>query len=294
MEDEARAAKTLKLSCESKAGRVAEDTLARLEANTDDKDARTGRAGSTSSAATVKLLGESSRAVAHKLCGTLEDGEVGVVGEEVEGVDRDAVTANTETGAESLVAIGFCCGGVNHLVGVNTVSTGCIGHLIDIGNVDHAVTVLEQLGHFGNLGLADGYYLVEDASVQLVNDRVGRRSECGDDLGDLLGSGEGATRVNTLWRHATVEDVLVRAKNLAGGANLDTALNDNGVARLNVLQNHGQCTDEMAQVDSVISLEKSRDRDEIGGSSVQEGLIVGKSNIGHVTKNRLQLREALD
>jgi hypothetical protein len=91
-----------------------------------------------------------------------------------------------------------------------------------------------------------------------------------------------------------VENVLVRAKDLASGANLDTALDDNGVARLYVLQNHGQSTDQMAQINGVISLEKSRDRDEVGCGSVQVGLVVGESDIGHVTKDRLQLCETLD
>jgi hypothetical protein len=154
---------------EGKSRRVTENTLARLEADTDDEDARASRASSTSGAAAVELLGQSGRAIAHELCGTFEDRQVGVVGEEVERVDRDAVTTNTKTGTESLVAIWFCCGGVDHLVGVDTVSACSVGHLIDIGNVDHAIAVLEKLGHLSHFGLADGYHLFEDASVQLVD-----------------------------------------------------------------------------------------------------------------------------
>jgi hypothetical protein len=170
VEDEAGATKALQLSCEGKSRRVTENTLARLEADTDDEDARASRASSTSGAAAVELLGQSGRAIAHELCGTLEDRQVGVVGEEVERVDRDAVTTNTKTGTESLVAIWFCCGGVDHLVGVDAMSACSVGHLIDIGNVDHAVAVLEKLGHLSHFGLADGYHLFEDASVQLVDD----------------------------------------------------------------------------------------------------------------------------
>lgn len=91
-----------------------------------------------------------------------------------------------------------------------------------------------------------------------------------------------------------MKNVLVRTKDLAGGANLNTALNDNSVTRLNVLQNHGQGADQMAQVDGVVSLEKSGNRDEVGSSSVQEGLIVGKGDIGHVTKDGLQLCKTLN
>jgi len=259
MEDEARATKALQLSCKCKSGRVAENALTRLETNTDNEDARTGRASSTSSTAAVKLFCQSGRAVAHEFGSTLEDRQVGVVGEEVEGVNRNAVTTNTKTGTESLVAIRFCCGSIDHLIGVNAVSTCGIGHLIDIGNVDHTVAVLEELGHLSHFRLADGNDLIEDTSVQLVDDRVGCRCKCRDDFGNLLGSGEGATGVNTFRRHATVENVLVRTKNLASSADLNTALNDDGIARLNVLQDHGQSADQMAQVDSVVSLEQSRD-----------------------------------
>lgn len=73
VEDEARATKALQLSCKGESGRVAENTLARLEANTDNEDARTSRASSTSGTAAVKLLCQSGRTVTHKLCGTLED-----------------------------------------------------------------------------------------------------------------------------------------------------------------------------------------------------------------------------
>ena len=48
MEDETRATKTLQLSCEGKARRVAENTLARLKANAHDKDSRASRASCTS------------------------------------------------------------------------------------------------------------------------------------------------------------------------------------------------------------------------------------------------------
>lgn len=170
VESETRATQTLQLGCESKTRRVAKNTLARLEANTNDKDTRASRAGSTGCAATVKLLCQSSRTVAHELCGTLEDGQVGVVREEVERVDRNAVTSDTKTGTESLVAVGLCCSGIDHLIGIDAVSACCIGHLIDVGNVDHAVAVLEQLGHLCNLGLADRHYLLKDTSVQLVDD----------------------------------------------------------------------------------------------------------------------------
>lgn len=70
-----------------------------LEAKANNQDARAGRVGA-GGAATVQLLGHGGRTATHELGGTLEDGQLRVVGEQVEWVDWDAVSANSETWAE--------------------------------------------------------------------------------------------------------------------------------------------------------------------------------------------------
>lgn len=293
VESKLSTSKTVKLSSESETRRVRKNRLAGLETETDDEDTRALSSGGAGGTAAVELLGQGGGTAAHELGGALEDRKVGVVGEEVVRVDWDTVSADTETRAERREAVRLSRGGVDHLIGVNTVGTSGVSHLVDVGNVDHAVAVLEELGHLGHLRLADGHDLVEDFAVELRDNLERLRREGAEDLGDLLGGGEGATGVYTLRRHAAVEDVLVRTEDLASGTDGDGALNDDGVTGLDVLEDHGESVDEMAKVDSVVVLEKSRDRDKVVSDSVKHGLIIGQGNLGVLGEDRLELSETI-
>lgn len=156
---------------------------------------------------------------------------------------------------------------------------GGISHLVDICNVDHAVAVLKELGHLGDLRLADGNNLVEDFGVQVADDLHGGRCESRKNLGDLLGCGEATTRVDTLRRHATVKDVLVRAKNLASGSDLNARLDDDRVTRLDMLEHHGESIDQVSEIDRVVSLEEGGHGDQVVSDSVEHGLIAGNGDL---------------
>lgn len=286
-------AESVELGGKGETGRVGEDGLSGLETQTDDQDARTLVCGGAGGAAAVELLGQSGWAGAHQLGGALEDGEVGGVGEEVVGVDWDAVSADTETRAEGRESIRLGGCGVDHLVGVDAVRAGCVSHLVHICDVDHAVAVFEELGHFGDFWLADGNDLIEDLGVKARDNLEGLGRKGREDLGDLLGGREGAAWVDALRGHAAVEDVLVRTKDLASGTDRDGRLNDDGVAGLNVLEDHSEGVDEMAEVDSVVILEKGGNGNQVVSDLVEHGLIVRQCDLGVLLEDRLEFTKTL-
>ena len=85
---------------------------------------------------------------------------------EIEGVDRDAVTAQAGAGFVGHEPKGLGSGGVDHLVNVDAHLIGHDLHLVDQADVDAAVDVFEQLGHLGGAGAADGHHGLDGVPVQ--------------------------------------------------------------------------------------------------------------------------------
>ena len=71
---------------------------------------------------------------------------------EIEGVNGDAVTAEAGAGIKGLEAEGLGLGGVDDLVNVDAHSHAELLELIYEGDVDAAVDVFQQLGHFRDGG----------------------------------------------------------------------------------------------------------------------------------------------
>ena len=76
------------------------------------------------------------------------------------------MTANTESRFVVHVAerLGSSCAA--DFIGVNCKAAACIRHLISVSNVDHALTVLVELGKLGYFGARHGHQPFENWSVE--------------------------------------------------------------------------------------------------------------------------------
>ena len=105
---------------------------------------------------------------------------------EIEGIDGDAVAAQAGAGIEGLEAEGLGLGGVDDFVDVDAHPHAQLLQLVDQRDIDAAVDVLEQLGHLGHRGAADGNDAAEDGAVHGRGQLRGRRAAAADDLGNIV------------------------------------------------------------------------------------------------------------
>jgi hypothetical protein len=209
--------KLLKLLGELETRRVDEMVLSCLKAHTDNEDSLAeldARVTAPELAGSAKLiddlLGLGGRALVHFVGASLEEGEL-AVGEEVVGVNRDAVTTNTETGGVGHVTEGLSGSSARHLEGVNAKTLASVGHLVGVGNAHHALAVLVELAHLSNLRLGDRDNAVEDATIETDNsversrdDIIKARNNLGDGSHGRLDSAGVNALVHVSIGHDTI------------------------------------------------------------------------------------------
>ena len=92
--------------------------------------------------------------------------------------------AQAGAGVERLVAERLGGGGGDHLPDVDVQGGQYHLHLVDQGDVDGPVDVLQQLGGLGHLGGGDGDDFVDGGPVQLDGQRPADGVEAADQFGD--------------------------------------------------------------------------------------------------------------
>ncbi|MNN48573.1 hypothetical protein D3C81_1630600 [compost metagenome] len=119
---------------------------------------------------------------------------------QVEGVDWYAVTAEARArvvGSEA-ERLGGC--GVYNFEDVDAHAVGDDFHFVDQADVDGAVDVFQQLGHFRGFGRADLYHLVNGLLIQSNTNFEAGRGMAADDFRDSACFEVGVARVFALWR----------------------------------------------------------------------------------------------
>jgi hypothetical protein len=269
--------------------------LSGLEAHADNKDSlaelNTGVTAlklAGSAKLIHDLLGLGGRALVHLVGAGLEKREL-AVGEEVVGVDRDAVTTNTETGSVGHVTEGLSGSSTRHLEGVNAKTLASVGHLVGIGDAHHALAVLVELAHLSNLRLGDRDNAVEDAAIETDNSVERSRDdiiEARNNLGDGSHGRLNTAGVNALGRHSGEETLGLSngAKEFASEADRDRALNDNSAARTSPLLNTAKSRAEIRQINGPVRAKKGRDRDKEVGSVAKIRLVGSEGDVGSSTE----------
>ena len=126
---------------------------------------------------------------------------------EVEGVDWNAVTAQTGTWVIGREAERLGGGGINHFEDVDTHAICDDLHLVDEANVDRSVDVLQQLGHLSSLGGAYRNNLINGLLVKCDTHIKAFRCMSADHFRDGAGFEVRITRIFTL-RRVNEEDIL--------------------------------------------------------------------------------------
>ena len=237
--------------------------------------------------------GEFAGPALHEFGGALEDGEVLVGGEEVKGVDGDAVATDAEARVKGLEAKGLAAGGRDHLVWVDAMHVAGVAHLVDVGDVDHPVAVLKQLRHLSHLRPGHGHDRLEDARVDGDNLREGTGGQGRDDLGYLGGRRVDSAGIDALGRHAAVEKVFVGGEELPRGADRDGALDDDAGTGLGMLEDRLDGQADEVEVHVAVILEVGGHGDEVMGGTSEGGGLAGQLDRGEGGKVRRQFLEAL-
>ena len=131
-------------------------------------------------------------------------GLLGLPGE-VERVDRNAVPAKSGPRVEWLEAEGLGGGGVDHFPDVDPHTVAHHGELVHQADVDHPVSVLEQLHHLGDAGGADRHHSVQRLGIERRACFGAGGRDAADDLGDVLGLVLRIARIDALGREAEEE-----------------------------------------------------------------------------------------
>ncbi|GAA3611241.1 hypothetical protein GCM10022199_13880 [Marihabitans asiaticum] len=162
---------------------------------------------------------------------------------------------------EGLEAEGLGLGGVDDVPEVDVEVVAEAGNLVDQGDLDVAVGVLEQLGRLGlagALGADDG---VDEAAVEGGGVDAGRLVAA-DDLGGVVRSeplvarvdplgGEGEMEVGAGLQPARLES---GTNDLVGGAGIGRRLEDDGLASSEVLGDGSGCGVDRAQVGAALTI----------------------------------------
>lgn len=215
--------------------------------------------------------------------GVVADG-LRLVGEVV-GVHADAVAADQARTEGQEVPL--AAGGLQHGLGVDAHLVEDDGQLVDEGDVDVALGVLDDLGGFGHL---DAFGLVgaddDDLAVELV-DQLGHFG--GGAGGDLLDGGDAVflvARVDALGAVAGVEvDVEFEAGKLLqhrdavflSGAGVDRGFVDDDVALLEHLADGLAGLDQRGEVGLLVLVDGGGDGDDegvAGGEVLQVGAVL--------------------
>lgn len=130
-------------------------------------------------------------------------------------------------------------------------------------------------------------------TVDGLDEAQGLGREAGDELRDGLCGGHDAARIDALRRHAAVVGVLVGVEELAGSADADGRLEDNGGAGARIVENHADGRDEVRQVDGAVLLEQRGHRDEKVRRAAQLLLVGCERDVGQAFERWLQLVDAL-
>jgi hypothetical protein len=111
------------------------------------------------------------------------------------------VAAYAEAGGIRDIAEGFCGGGLAHFVGVDVEGGAGVGHFVSVGDADHALAVLVELGHLGDFGGGDFDEMREDGGVEVEDGGEGTWGyivEAGYYFRDRLDWGDGAAGIDAL------------------------------------------------------------------------------------------------
>jgi len=109
---------------------------------------------------------------------------------EVEGIDGDAMASEAGAGVEGLEAEGLGFGGVDDFVDVDAHAHAELLELVDERDVDAAVDVFKQLGHFSDGGAADADGAAEDGAIHGGGEIRGGLAASADHLGNVV-AGDG-------------------------------------------------------------------------------------------------------
>ena len=175
---------------------------------------------------------------------------------QVERVDRDAVATQPGAGIEGLEAERLGPGRLDHLPDVDPHAGVDHLQLVDQGDVDGAIGVLEDLAGLGDLGAGDGDDPDDHLAVQRRGELEAGRVEAADDLGDGGRRELGVARVLALGAEGQ-EEVDARPEpaggqqrqdDLAGGARVGGALEDHELAGPQPLGDRAGRVDDVGQV----------------------------------------------
>src|SRR5690606_22881403 len=129
---------------------------------------------------------------------------------QVRGIDGYAVPADTGAGQEPVEPERLGRGRLDGFPQVDAQLVTEDRHLVDEGDVDVPVGVLQQLGHLGLAGAADGDDLLDEAPVEGGRPVAAGGGVAADHLGGVAQAVLGVARVDALGREGQVEP-------LAGG-----------------------------------------------------------------------------
>ena len=141
---------------------------------------------------------------------------------EIEGVDGDAVAAQSGAGIESMKAKRLGTGGVDDFVNIDAHAHAELLELIHERDVDAAIDVLEQLGHFGYGGTADRNGATEDGAVDGRGHFNGAGAASADDLGNVVAGDGVVARVFAFGRKGHVEATCGGASGAFGAGNFES------------------------------------------------------------------------
>ena len=123
---------------------------------------------------------------------------------QIVGIDADAVAADEARREVQEIPLG--AGGVEHVVGGEPEGAEDLRHLVDEGDVDVALGVLDHLGGLGGADVAgDEHVAAVDRAVEGGKPLGDLRRLAGDDLGDVRDPVFGIAGVHALRRIADME-----------------------------------------------------------------------------------------
>ena len=188
------------------------------------------------------------------------------------------MAAESGTGVEGVEAEGLGLGGVDDFMDVDPHAHAKLLQLVDEGDVDAAVDVFKQLGHFGNGGAADGHDAAEDGSVKCRGQLHRGRAATAHHLGNVVAGYRVIAGVFTLGRESYMKTGLARGSrgfeavqiaffengnhDVFSGAGIGRAFENDKLAIANVRGNGMHRSRNEAQVGLVILVERRGDTDD--------------------------------
>ena len=220
------------------------------------------------------------------------------------------MAAEAGTWIEGLKAEGLGFGSIDDFMDVDAHAHAELLELVDEGDVDAPIDVLEQLGHLGDRGSADRDYAAKDCAVVGGSKFGGSCATASDNLGNVVAcnclfSGifafrrkgdmnAGLVGIARYFETVAISFLDERHNYFFGGAGVRGALENDELAVVKMRGYGLYCAGDVAEVGLVVLIEGRRDADDDGVHLRDVGIVRGGAETGFLCVLDIGWRDAND